>query len=86
MSQLSQLKEAVTNVAKSSRTSGGELQRFIQEFNKQISEVQAQIGGSAQRADQQVIQALQGASNAVQQAIGALENSASVASQYANGL
>lgn len=85
MSQLAQLKQSVTAVAQSSRGSAGELQRFIQEFNKQITEVQSLIGGSAQRADQQVIQALQGASSSVQQSIGAL-SAARVAAEYANGL
>ena len=45
MSQLSQLKESVNAVAQSSRGSAAELQRFIQEFNRQIGEVQAQIDG-----------------------------------------
>lgn len=86
MSQLSQLKSAVSQVASTAKTSGGQLQGFTQGFNAQISEVQGLIGGSAQRADQQVIQALQGASQAVQQAVSALENAARTASQYAEGI
>lgn len=86
MSQLAQLKQAVNAVAQSSRTSGSELQRFTGEFRKQIGDVQAQIGGSAQRADQQVIQSLEGASKAVDQAVAALQAAAQTASQYANGL
>ncbi len=76
----------VNAVAQSSRTSGSELQRFTGEFRKQIGDVQAQIGGSAQRADQQVIQSLEGASKAVDQAVAALQAAAQTASQYANGL
>lgn len=86
MSQLTQLKQAVDTVAQSARRSGGELQRFTGEFRKQVGEVQSQIGGSAQGADRQVIQSLEGATKAVEQAVAALQSAAQTASQYASGL
>lgn len=48
--------------------------------------MQAQIGGSAQKADQQVTQALDGAAKAVSQAVAALHSAAQVASQYARSI
>jgi methyl-accepting chemotaxis protein len=86
MSQLSQLKQAVHRVSQSARTSGGELQHFSGEFRKQVGEVQSLIGGSAQGADRQVVQSLESASKAVEQAVAALHSAAQTATQYSNGL
>jgi len=86
MSELSQLKQTINGLADSARKTGANLASFDRQFGQQTQRVQAAIGGSAQRKDQEVVAALQQASRAVKQATAALANAAKIASNYGHSL
>ena len=86
MSQLQQVKQALQSISQGSKQAGSNLAQFSRQFNQQSQRVAAVIGGSAQRKDQEVIQALTEASKAVQQAQQALETASKVASSYGQSL
>lgn len=86
MSQLSQLKSEIENIAQQAKATGGNLTAFKSRFSQSISRVSAAIGGSAQRKDQEVIATLQQAQAKVDEAVSALEVAARTAQQYGQSL
>jgi ElaB/YqjD/DUF883 family membrane-anchored ribosome-binding protein len=86
MSELQKLKSTIESLAASAKQTGAGLGQFKSKFSGQVGQVQAAIGGSAQRKDQEVIQALQAASKQVDAAVSALEQAAKVASGYGKSL
>jgi len=86
MSQLQQLKQAVDACAQSAKSTGGNLAQFDRMFSQQTQQVQQTIGGSTQRKDAEVIQALESAAKQVRAAAQALQRASQVASQYGQSL
>lgn len=86
MSQLQQLKQTISGLAEASKKTGASLAQFDRQFSQQTQQVQQTIGGSAQRKDAEVVNALQQASKAVKQATEALQNAAKISSQYSQSL
>ncbi|WLP92147.1 hypothetical protein [Gordonia sp. NB41Y] len=86
MSELQKLKATIDGLANGAKQTGGSLGQFRSKFTSQMSQVRAAIGGSAQRKDQEVINALEAANKQVATAIAALENAAKVASNYGKSL
>ncbi|WP_040168218.1 hypothetical protein [Microbacterium gorillae] len=86
MSQLSQLKSRIENIAHESKRTATSLESFQRTFQGHAQEVQATIAGSAQRKDQEVVETLQEASRRVRDACAALERAAKVCSEYGRSL
>ena len=86
MSELQKLKTTLDGIAASAKQTGGTLGQFKSKFAVQVGQVQSAIGGSAQRKDQEAIQALQAASKQVDAAVAALEHAAKVATGYGKSL
>ena len=86
MSQLAQLKQALSSVATSAKQAGSNLASFDRTFSQQAAQVQQTIGGSAQRKDAEITAALPEATKAVKQASQALQRAAQAASQYTQAL
>ena len=86
MSQLSQLKQQIDGLAQQAKATGASLGSFRAKFSQSISQVQATIGGSTQRKDQEVVQALQDAQQKVDAAVQALEQAARTAQTYGQSL
>ena len=86
MSQLQQLKQTISGLADGAKKTGSNLAGFDKTFSQHTQAVQQAIGGSSQRKDQEVVSALQEASKAVKQAVGALQNAAKIASSYGQSL
>jgi len=86
MSELQKLKGTLEAISTQAKQTGGSLGQFKSEFNSHMGQVRAAIGGSAQRTDQEVLQALEGASKQVDAAVRALESAARVASNYGRSL
>ena len=83
MSQLSQLRARLTQIAGDAKNTAANLASFRSKFQRAISEVQASIGGTAQRTDKEIIQALQAAEREVNQAVEALSHASATARDYA---
>ncbi len=86
MSELQKLKGTIESIASSAKQTGGNLGQFKSKFSAQVGQVQSAIGGSSQRKDQEVMQALQAASKQVDAAVAALEQAAKIASGYGKSL
>jgi hypothetical protein len=86
MSQLSQLKQQIDSIAQQAKSTGGALSSFRAKFGQSITAVQATIGGSAQRKDQEVVQALAEAQTKVDAAVAALDQAAQTARAYGASL
>ena len=86
MSQLQQLKSRLDQIANDAKTTAGNLAGFRAKFNRAVSEVEATIGGSAQRTDKKIVETLQAANKQVEAAVQALQNAASTAKGYASQL
>lgn len=84
MSQLNQLKQQLHQVASQSQQTAASIQQFEQKFSRSIAEVQGLIGGTATKADKQIIDVLQDASKAVKAATESLRAAASTAQKYAS--
>lgn len=86
VSQLSQLKQQIIALSESAEKTSAGLQNFGSNFNSQIQTVSATIGGSSQGKDREVIQSLQQAAKAVQEATQALGIAARTAKSYGSSL
>ncbi|MGB3301887.1 hypothetical protein [Gordonia sp. (in: high G+C Gram-positive bacteria)] len=86
MSELQQLKQTLNSIAQSTKQIAGELGSFERKFQSQSNRVSQAIGGSAQRKDREVLEALSKATRDAKQAEAALQNAARVASQYGASL
>ena len=86
MSELQKLKGTIDGIANSAKQTGSGLNSFKSKFNQQIGQVRSTIGGSAQRKDQEVMQALDSAAKQVAAAVSALEQAARIASAYGRSL
>lgn len=86
MSQLSQLKQQINQLASAAEKAAQMLGGFDNQFTQQIQAVGATIGGSSQRKDQEVMQALQQASKQVKGSMQALGQASKVAKQYGASL
>ncbi len=86
MSELQKLKSTIEGLAGSAKQTGGSLGQFKSKFSTQMAQVRGAIGGSSQRKDQEVINALEAANKQVTAAIGALENAARIAGNYGKSL
>lgn len=86
MSQLSQLKQQVAAIGNDAKTTSQGLAGFKQKFSSSIAQVSALVGGSTQGVDKNIIQTLQAAEKAVDQAIRALQSAAQTANRYSQSL
>ncbi len=86
MSELQKLKGTLETIATSAKQTGGSLGQFKSKFSAHQGQVRAAIGGSSQRKDQEVLQALDAASKQVTAAVQALEQAARVAANYGRSL
>ena len=86
MSQLSQLKQQIDSIAQQAKSTGGALSSFRSTFSQSINAVQSTIGGSTQRKDQEVVQALTDAQSKVDAAVQALEQAAQTTRSYGQSL
>lgn len=86
MSQLGQLKGQIESIARQARSTGGQLAAFKSKFSQAASQVQSTIGGSSQRKDREVVQAIQDAQAKVDSAVEALNQAARVAAAYGQSL
>ena len=86
MSELQKLKGTLEQISRAATQTGGNLGQFKSKFNQQRGQVQAAIGGSAQRKDQEVMHALDAAAKQVDAAVQALNQAAKVASNYGRSL
>lgn len=86
MSQLQQLKGQLSSLASDAKSTAGGLTSFKSKFSTAVSQVNASIGGSAQRTDQQIIATLQAAEKQLDAAVQALQQAAATASSYAESL
>lgn len=86
MSQLQQLKSQLNGIASDAKSTAGGLSGFTSKFSQAVGQVNATIGGSAQRTDQEIIQTLQAAEKQVKAAVQALQTAAGTASKYAASL
>lgn len=86
MSDIQKVKQAMESIASGTKQTGSSLSAFKSKFSNQMSQVTASIGGSAQRKDKEVVQALQAASKQVDAAIQALDQAAKLASGYGKSL
>ncbi|MBM9837363.1 hypothetical protein JO861_12440 [Rhodococcus hoagii] len=86
MSEIQKLKGTLDSIASASKQTGGSLGQFKSKFSAHMGQVRAAIGGSSQRKDQEVIQALEVASKQVDAAVQALESAARITSSYGRSL
>ncbi|ABM16708.1 MULTISPECIES: hypothetical protein [Mycolicibacterium] len=86
MSDLQRLKSTLEAVAQSSRQTGGSLAQFKSNLAKQKDQVAAAIGGSAQRKDREVLEALTRAGEKIDAAVYALDAAARAAGEYGRSL
>lgn len=86
MSQLTDLKRLVSEIANDIRKAEANLAAFEQQLARQNQRVVSSIGGSSQQKDKQVMAALQQASKAAKEARASLTNASKTASQYAASL
>ncbi len=86
MSQLQQLKFQLSGIASDAKSTAGGLSSFKSKFSTAVSQVNAAIGGSAQRTDQEIISTLNAAEKQVEAAVHALQQAASTATSYAASL
>lgn len=86
MSQLTNLKQTIEGLAQQAKSTAGSLAAFKQKFSQSIAQVQATIGGGAQRKDQEVITAITQAQQKVDAAVQALEEAARIAQAYGASL
>ena len=86
MSQVTNLKQALDSIAQQTKTTAGTLLAFRQKFQQSTQQVQSAISGSAQRKDQEVIQAIAQAQQRVDAAAQALEEAARIAKAYGESL
>lgn len=86
MSQLQQLKAQLNGIAGDAKSTASGLSGFSSKFGQAIGQVNATIGGSAQRTDQEIIQTLRAAEQQVKAAVQALNAAATTATRYAGSL
>ena len=86
MSQLTQLKQQISALANDAKNTANGLAGFKSKFSQAVNQVSATVGGSAQKVDQELIQALQMAEREVDQAIQALQAASQKATTYAQSL
>lgn len=84
MSEIMQLKEQLHHVAMEANQAAGGLGGFQNKFSQSSQQVQALIAGSATGADRQISEVLNAASNAVGQAIEALQIASAGCANYAS--
>lgn len=86
MSKLTELKQTIDDVAQQAKATAGSLNAFKSKFSQSIGQVQATIGGSTQRKDQEVISAITQAQARVDAAAEALVEAARIAKGYGESL
>jgi hypothetical protein len=86
MSKVTQLKSELQSVAQEARQTAGNIEAFDAKFSKAISEVQGLIGGTATKADKQIMEVLTSASKAVKAAAESLRAAAKTAQDYGNSI
>lgn len=86
MSQLQQLKAQLNGIASDAKSTAGGLSAFKSKFSAAVGQVNAAIGGSAQRTDQEIIATLKSAEKQVEAAVQALQQAAAKANGYAASL
>jgi hypothetical protein len=86
VSDLQKLKGQLGSISSDAKSTAGGLASFKTKFSRAVGQVQAAIGGSAQRTDQEIVQTLQSAEKQVEEAVQALQQAASTANGYAEKL
>lgn len=86
MTTLRELKSTIDSMATAANKTGSNLAQFDRSFAQHTQEVQRAMGGSAQRKDKEVLDALQQATRAVRQAVQALQQASKVAKNYGQSL
>lgn len=83
MSQLSQVKAQVLQVAGDAKSTAGGLAAFKSKFSQAVGQVNATIGGTATGVDKQMIATLQAAERQLESAILALQQASQAATDWA---
>ncbi|MBB1502219.1 hypothetical protein H5397_12420 [Propioniciclava sp. MC1683] len=83
MSQLSQVKAQVLQVAGDAKSTAGGLSAFKSKFSQAVGQVNATIGGTTTGVDKQMIATLQAAERQLESAINALQQAAQAANDWA---
>ena len=83
-SQLGQLKAQLEKLSQDCRTTAGNIQAFEKAFSQSSAQVQGLIGGTATKADQEIVAVLQQASKSVEEAVSSLARAAKAARDYAS--
>ena len=83
MSQLSNLKQQINQVAEDARNTAQGLAAFSSKFSQAIAQIQALIGGTAKGTDKHLISTLQTADKEVKTAVQALQSASKSAKDWA---
>ncbi len=83
MSQISQLKQQVNQVASDAQNTAAGLSAFSNKFTSAIAQIEGLIGGTAKGTDKQLIATLQSADKEVKAAVQALQSASKSAKDWA---
>ena len=86
MSQLESLKGQVISIASDAKATANGLSSFKSKFSAAVGAVTSTVGGSAQRLDKSLVEALQAAEKQVDAAVAALQTAAQQAETFARSL
>ena len=86
MSQLTQLKQQIGALANDAKNTAQGLSGFKSKFSQAVTQVDATVGGSAQKVDRELVETLRMAEREIDQAIQALQAASHTANQYAQSL
>lgn len=86
MSDIEDIRAKMNAVASKAEQMGGNLTRFVPQFDSSVREVEQRIGNTRSGADQAIIAILKRADEAVQQAASALRDAGLQAKEFAQAL
>lgn len=86
MSQLQQLMDQINQLESDAKRTANSLAGFKSQFSDAVSQVAATVGGSTTRVDRSMIETLQQAEKAVDNAVEALGQAAEAAKNYASSI
>ena len=84
MSQLTQLKAAISNVAQNLETTAGQLYTYGHQLDSQITVISSAIGGTAPNEDKEMVAALQQGRESVMEAVAQLRAASAKAKDWCN--
>lgn len=85
-SDVLRLKQTCQQLANAARQTSSALSGFDQQFKRYNAQVHQAVGGSSQRKDQEIMNAIAQAQKAVQQANAAVQQAGRIAQQYGSSI